>query len=298
LRARKNSIRRRERANRDQTHVTDPDTAPATFEDLLTLLRRLLADDGCPWDRAQTPRSLLPYLLEEAYEVREAVLGGDDAGLLGELGDLALHVAFQAVLAERRGAFAPAQVFERILEKMVRRHPHVFGEAAGGTQASGPLDPVPWEELKRRERSAPGEPARLLQGIPRALPALLKAQRLQERAASVGFDWPDVLGALAKLREELAEVSAQLDRSPPDAPALEEELGDLLFAVVNVARKARLVAEDALERANAKFRRRFERVEDLAAERGLDVASAGLAALDALWEEVKRVDDGPGGRQR
>ncbi len=277
--------------------MTQPDATPATFEDLLTLLRRLLADDGCPWDRAQTPRSLLRYLVEEAYEVREAVLAGDDAGLLGELGDLALHVAFQAVLAERRGAFASAQVFERILEKMVRRHPHVFGEPAGRTQASDQLAPVPWEELKRRERSAPGEAARLLEGIPRALPALLKAQRLQERAASVGFDWPDVRGALAKLREELAEVSAQLDRSPPDPAALEEELGDLLFAAVNVARKAGLVAEDALERADAKFRRRFERVEDLAAERGLDVATAGLSALDELWDEAKSEEDGSSGRR-
>jgi MazG family protein len=276
--------------------VTEPDATPAGFEDLLTLLRRLLADDGCAWDRAQTPRSLLPYLVEEAYEVREAVLAGDDAALLGELGDLALHVAFQTVLAERRGAFTNAQVFERIVEKMVRRHPHVFGEAAGRTPASDPLPPVPWEELKRRERSAPGEPARLLEGVPRALPALLKAQRLQERAVSVGFDWPDVRGALAKLREELVEVSAQLHTSPPDAAALEEELGDLLFAAVNVARKAGLVGEDALERANAKFRRRFERVEELAAERGLDVATAGLAALDALWDEAKSEEDGSSGQ--
>ncbi len=277
----------------------------ATFDDLLELVRRLLSEDGCPWDRAQTPTSLLPYLMEEVYEVREAVLAGDDAELAGELGDLALHVAFQSVLAERRGAFDAAELFRRILEKMVRRHPHVFGEEVGhaaippspgdaatdrAPRAAGDdvgFGPVQWEELKRRERSAAGVLGRLLDGIPRSLPALLKAQRLQERATSVGFDWPDVAGALAKLGEELGELSAELARSPAERSVLEEEVGDLLFAAVNVSRKAGLSAEDALERANAKFRRRFERVEELAAERGLDVARAGLEALDTLWEEVK-----------
>jgi nucleoside triphosphate diphosphatase len=269
--------------------------SPAIFDDLLELVRRLLSEDGCPWDRAQTPASLLPYLMEEAYEVREAVLAGDDAELAGELGDLALHVAFQSVLAERRGAFDSAEVFRRILEKMVRRHPHVFGEAADGERVE--FEPIQWEELKRRERSAAGVPGRLLEGIPRALPALLKAQRLQERAASVGFDWPAVTGALAKLGEELAELSDELARSPVDPSALQEEIGDLLFAAVNVSRKAGLAAENALERANAKFRRRFERVEALAAQRGLDVATAGLVALDVLWEEVKREDRDRGGRR-
>jgi MazG family protein len=267
--------------------VTEPDATPAAFEDLLTLLRRLLADDGCAWDRAQTPRSLLPYLVEEAYEVREAVLAGDDAALLGELGDLALHVAFQTVLAERRGAFTNAQVFERIVEKMVRRHPHVFGEAAGRTPASDPLPPVPWEELKRRERSAPGEPARLLEGVPRALPALLKAQRLQERAVSVGFDWPDVRGALAKLREELVEVSAQLHTSPPDAAALEEELGDLLFAAVNAARRLNVDPELALRRTTHRFVERVERAQALAAESGEDWRQLDLEGQDRWYERAK-----------
>jgi MazG family protein len=271
----------------------DSPRKPATFDDLLDLVRRLLSDEGCPWDRAQTPVSLLPYLMEEAYEAREAALAGDDHALAGELGDLALHVAFQTVLAERRGAFDAGGVFARILDKMVRRHPHVFGETAGGGQPE--FGPVQWEELKRRERSAAGGSGGLLEGVPRALPALLKSQRLQERAASVGFDWPAVSGALTKLREELAELAAELARSPVAMRALEEELGDLLFAAVNVSRKAGIAAEDALERANAKFRRRFERVETLAAERGLDVATAGLESLDALWEEAKREETGSGG---
>jgi MazG family protein len=274
--------------------VTDRDPRHPTFDDLLELIRRLVSEEGCPWDRAQTPASLLPYLIEEVYEVREAVLDGDDVQLLGELGDLALHVAFQCVLAERRSAFDAERVFRRILEKMVRRHPHVFGKGFGGAPEPRPIQ---WEELKRRERAAGGAPGRLLDGIPRALPALLKAQRMQERAASVGFDWADVAGALEKLREELAELSTQLDRSPADPSALEEEIGDLLFAAVNVSRKAGLAAEDALTKATDKFRRRFERVEELAAERGLDMATAGLAALDQLWDEAKREEDGSSGQR-
>ncbi len=285
----------------------------ATFEDLLALVRRLLGPQGCAWDRAQTPQSLLPYLIEEAYEVREAVLAGDDPGLRGELGDLALHVAFQSLLAEERGAFAPADVFRDILDKMARRHPHVFGTGAGAgsppAAAAGdpaveapdgaPAEPLPWEEMKRRERAGPSGKARTLDGVPAALPALLRAQRIQERAAGVGFDWPDARGPLRKVKEELEEVERHVpgehggDGAGPGpagrSPAgLREEVGDLLFAVVNLARLCGLSAEETLDLATAKFRRRFERVEDLAAERGLDVGSAGLERLDALWDEVKR----------
>jgi uncharacterized protein YabN with tetrapyrrole methylase and pyrophosphatase domain len=272
--------------------------------------------------------------MEEAYEVREAVLEGDDAELARELGDLALHVAFQSVLAEERGAFDAKSVFRAVLEKMVRRHPHVFGPGAtwpvvaplpldgpagaaphAGTPgaegvdgpdvgACAPADrasgtaaapapaagdvPLQWEEIKRRERSGQTAPGRLLEGIPRALPALLAAQRVQERVASVGFDWPDVAGALGKLREEVDELSRELSCASADHARVAAEMGDVLFAAVNVARKAGLVAEDALTRATARFRGRFEAVEDRAAERGLDLATAGLEALDALWEETKR----------
>ena len=264
----------------------------STFEDLLAVVRRLRAENGCPWDRAQTPRSLLPYLIEEAYEVREAVLADDDRELAGELGDLALHVAFQVALAEERGVFGGRDVFARILDKMVRRHPHVFGPS-GAENVPGiqppQLDvrPPAWEQMKRSERAARDGAARLLDGIPLALPALLKAQRIQERVAEVEFDWPDVTGALDKLREEVEETASQLAGDAADADALAEELGDLLFAAVNVARKAGVVAEDALELANAKFRRRFDAVEALARERGIDLASAGLETLDGLWEDVK-----------
>jgi MazG family protein len=256
----------------------------ATFDDLLRVMRRLLGPGGCEWDRAQTPASLLPYLLEEAYEAREAVLAGDDAALAEELGDLALQVAFQALLAEGRGAFGPSAVFAAIVGKMVRRHPHVFGEGAGSAAGA----PPPWEELKRREREAKGASGArvsLMEGIPLALPALLKAQRVQERAAGVGFDWDDLLGPLAKVREELGEVEGQLGAGGGD---LAEEIGDLLFAVVNLARRAGIASEDALDRATSKFRRRFERLEKLAAERGIELATAGLAPLDSLWDEVKR----------
>jgi MazG family protein len=269
----------------------------ATFEDLLALVRRLRGEGGCEWDRAQTSESLLPYLLEEAYEVREVILEGREREreLAGELGDLALHVAFQTVLAEERGTLDVVDVFGAVLDKMIRRHPHIFGSAGGNgeprervaqDEAAESPRPPPWEELKRRERAPATGPARTLDGIPRALPALLKAQRLQERAADVGFDWPDARGAMEKVREELGELERRIEPSR-DSARLEEELGDLLFAVVNLARKSGVGAEAALERASAKFKRRFERVEELAAERGLDVASAGLAALDALWDEVK-----------
>lgn len=279
-----------------------------TFEDLVRLVRRLRGPDGCPWDRAQSRSSLLPYLVEEMYEVREAALADDGAALAHELGDLALHVAFQIAIAEERGEFDAGRVFGRTLEKMVRRHPHVFadppaGRAAAGGDTPGAAAPIDaqdvllhWEEIKRRERSASGERASVLDGVPRALPALIKAQRLQERAAAVRFDWPDARGPLEKVREELEELAPHVEAvagstsAPPREPPAElvEELGDLLFTVVNVARRAGVAAEDALERTCLKFRRRFARMERVAAERGIDIASAGLAALDGLWEEAKQ----------
>lgn len=259
-----------------------------TFDDLLDIVRRLLGEQGCEWDRAQTPTSLLPYLVEEAYEVREAVLSGEERNLAEELGDLALHVAFQCVLAETRGAFAPGDVFGGIVEKMVRRHPHVF-EKDGAQARAEPVSAPDWERLKRRDRAGTAGGG-TLDGLPRALPALHGAQRLQERAAGVGFDWPAAAGALSKVREELEEVARHLGDAPAAAPALEEELGDLLFAGVNLARKAGFSAEEALERANAKFRRRFEHLEELAADRGLELGSAGLEELDALWDVVKAAE--------
>ena len=244
----------------------------------------------CPWDRAQTRETLRPYLVEEALELDHALGEGDVAQIRGELSDLLLHLAFQLVIGEERCEFTAGQVAEELEAKMRRRHPHLFdlGRAE------------PWEEIKRRERKG-----HVLAGLVPTLPELLMAYRLQQRAAAVGFDWPDTAGPLEKVREELAEVEHELrDGSPdhevpdpdPNAPgklpsgALVQEIGDLLFAVVNLARKAGVQPGPALDRANRKFRDRFEAVERLAADRGIDVGSAGLDALDGLWNEVKARD--------
>jgi len=244
----------------------------------------------CPWDRAQTRDTLRPYLVEEVLEVDQAIGAGDPALLRDEMGDFLLHLAWQLVLAEELGEFTAAQVADSLVAKMQRRHPHLFD--------LGPAEP--WERLKRRER-AHGT----LDGLPPTLPPLLHAFRLQERAASVGFDWDDVQGPLAKVREETAEVAEHLPKAGPPgsgaagryvehtpeaeaSPELIEEIGDLLFAVVNLARKAGVAPGLALDTANRKFIDRFRGVEQLAAERGVDLHSAGLAKLDALWDEVKR----------
>lgn len=244
----------------------------------------------CPWDRAQTRETLRPYLVEEALELDHALGEGDARAIQGELSDLLLHLAFQLVLAEESGEFSTEEVAGGLERKMRRRHPHLFELG----------EPEPWEAIKRRERQG-----RVLDGIVPTLPSLLMACRLQERAASVGFDWPDLSGPLTKIREELAEVEAELhatkpaerprdpdpntpDRVPRDA--LIDEIGDLLFAVVNLARKAGVQPVLALDRANRKFRTRFDQVERLAAEREIDVSTAGLEVLDRLWDEVKARD--------
>jgi ATP diphosphatase len=242
----------------------------------------------CAWDRAQTRETLRPYLVEEVLELDHALAEGESDLIRAELSDLLLHLAFQLVIAEERKEFTASAVADDLEAKMRRRHPHLFdlGEAE------------PWERIKRRERRG-----RTLEGIIPTLPPLLKAFRLQQRAASVGFDWPDVEGPLEKVREELVEVEDELVRNggairpsagDPNAPAapptdaLVSEIGDLFFAAVNLARKAGVEPGLALERANRKFWDRFDALEQLAAERGIDVTAAGLAALDALWEEVKR----------
>lgn len=235
----------------------------------LALVRFLRAN--CPWDAAQTPRSLLPYLLEEAHEVAEAVADGDDPALLAELGDLLLNVAFQIVLAEERGAFSAEEVVNELERKVRRRHPHLYG--------GGPAEP--WETLKAREAQRDS----LLEGLPRGLDPLSRAHRIQERVSAIGFDWSDWRGAFEKVAEEVEEVRGALEAEP--LPALEEELGDLLFAVVNLTRLAGTHALNAMQRANTKFTARFEMLERLARERGVRLGEASLEALDALWEEVK-----------
>lgn len=252
----------------------------------------------CPWDAAQTPDTLRPYLVEEALELDHALAGGNAEAVRVELGDLLLHVAFQIVLAEERGAFGAEDVTRAVEQKMWRRHPHLFPETADAAPPSGGHT---WEELKRT--GEPDPTASVLDGLPPTLPALIMAYRLQERAAGVGFDWSDAAGPRAKVDEELGELDRRLAQaaSPPDTgrspeiaqprPAsreVEEEIGDVLFAVVNLARKLGVDARAALERANAKFARRFRALERLARVRNLAIAQSPLETLDDLWNEVKR----------
>jgi len=226
----------------------------------------------CDWDAAQTHESLRPYLIEEAHEVDDAIRAGDDRKLREELGDLLLQVLFHSVVAEERGAFNAADVAEAFVVKMKGRHPHLYGD---GVKQS-------WEKMKAKKRDS------IVDGLPVDLPALHRAFRLQDRAAGVGFDWPDTTGPMVKVREELEEVRAELNATPVNQGRLEDELGDLLFAVVNLCRKANVHPALALDRANIKFSKRFSAVERVARERGLNVGEATLEQLDAIWDEVKK----------
>ncbi|MBB4638777.1 nucleoside triphosphate pyrophosphohydrolase [Longimicrobium terrae] len=251
-------------APRDETGVLDR---------ALALVQFLRAH--CPWDAAQTPASLTRYLLEEAHEVAGAIAGGDAHALEGELGDLLLNVAFQVVIGEETGAFDRESVVAGLEQKMRRRHPHLYG--------LGPEEP--WAAIKARERA--DQPATgILDDVPGGLDPLLRAFRVQERVARVGFDWPDPTGALDKVAEETDEVRRELAEG--DADRLEDELGDLLFAAVNVVRLAGAHPSAALARANAKFERRFRALEGVARERGVVMEGASLEELDVLWDEVKR----------
>lgn len=240
-----------------------------TLEDTLALMRDLRR--RCEWDAAQTHESLRPYLIEEAHEVDEALLAGDDARLREELGDLLLQILFHSVVAEERGAFDLHDVAESFVTKMKGRHPHLYGDGVR----------EPWEKMKAKKRGS------IAEGLPAGLPSLHRAFRLQDRAAGVGFDWPNTEGPVEKVREELEEVENELDAGDSASEKVQDEIGDLLFAVVNLARKAGVHPALALDRANRKFERRFQGIEKLAAERGIKVAEAGLSVLDALWDEVK-----------
>jgi nucleoside triphosphate diphosphatase len=242
----------------------------ASLEDTLAMMRDLRV--RCDWDAAQTHDSLRPYLIEESHEVDDALRRGDDRALKEELGDLLLQILFHSVLAEERGAFDMHDVASALVTKMRGRHPHLYEGA----------EKIPWEQMKAKKRDSLGD------GLPLSLPALHRAHRLQDRAAGVGFDWPDASGPAAKVAEELHEVTEELAAPAPRGAALEEELGDLLFACVNLCRKAGVHAALALDRANAKFEQRFADAERLATERGTRLADATPAELDDIWEEVKR----------
>ena len=247
---------------------------------------------GCPWDVQQDFGSIAPYTIEEAYEVADAIERGDLIDLKDELGDLLLQVAFHARMAQEQGAFAFEDVVEAITTKMVRRHPHVFGNAGPGDVDAAKAS---WEATKRAEkaerraaRAAPpeeGEAASVLAGVPVALPALTRAEKISRKAASVGFDWPEPAQVIAKIREELAEVEHELQGG--NRAALEDEVGDLLFAVANLARHLDVDAEKALRGTNAKFERRFRSIESSLAAEGRTPAEATLDEMEALWAKAK-----------
>jgi nucleoside triphosphate diphosphatase len=264
-------------------------SAEAGTRRLLDIMARLRdPEGGCPWDVEQDFASIAPYTIEEAYEVADAIDRGDFDALKDELGDLLLQVVFHARMAEEGGHFEFADVAEAICDKMVRRHPHVFGDVEVADAAA---QTVAWEEHKRSERGDGDSSA--LAGVARGLPEWLRASKLQKRAATVGFDWPDHRPVIAKLKEELDEVSHEFDAAaaaPDDAALrerLEDELGDVLFVCVNLARHAKIDAGTALRRANTKFERRFRRMEALAAADGIDLASLDLAGQDRYWDRAK-----------
>ncbi len=273
-------------------------TAP--IDQLREIVARLRAPDGCPWDREQTHASLRGSVLEEAHEVVEAIDENDDAHLREELGDLLLQVVMHSQMAAETGRFDFDAVAREIGEKLVRRHPHVFGEA---TAADSGAVLQQWDAIKRAEKG--NTHTSLLDGVSKALPALIQAEKITKRAARVGFDWSDAAQVIDKIREELAETEETLEEDKLAAPdgrdRLEEELGDLLFSVANLARKTGIDPEVALRRATGKFSARFRKLETVLNERGLRFEESSIKELDAIWEEVKAKpesgDRGPARRE-
>jgi MazG family protein len=257
-------------------------SAAEAFAELVRIMARLRGPGGCPWDREQTHASIKPYTIEEAYEVAEAIDDGDDRELCKELGDLLLQIVFHAQMAAEENRFTIVDVVRAINDKLIRRHPHVFADA----KVEGTADVLRnWSRIKAEERQASADRSALA-GVPRSMPALLRAQRLGEKAAHVGFDWDGAAGVQAKLHEELAELDAAL--ASGDRGAVEEELGDLLYAATSLARHLDLSAEHALSRAADRFARRFRHMEAALAAQKRHVRDASSAELDELWEEAKR----------
>ncbi|OUP37670.1 nucleoside triphosphate pyrophosphohydrolase [Olsenella sp. An188] len=260
-----------------------PTTHPE-FDRLVRTMWRLRQPDGCPWDREQTHRSITKNMVEEAYEAVEAIEADDTAHLVEELGDVLEQVVLHAQIAADDGAFTIDDVVRGLNEKLVRRHPHVFGEHAAASDGGEVVDI--WDDVKAAERAAAGEderPQGLLDSVPRSLPALMQCQKISKRAAKAGFEWRSVEGVWDKVAEERAEF----EREAPGSPERAAEFGDLLFSLVNVARWEGIDAEEALAGANRKFRRRWSRVEELARERGLEAESLGDDLLNELWERAK-----------
>jgi MazG family protein len=264
-----------------------PDRAAAAFTRLVEIMARLRAPDGCPWDREQTIDSLRPYVLEETYEVLEAIDAHDHAGLREELGDFLFEAVFLAQLEGEAGHFTIADSLDHVADKLVRRHPHVFARGEDTEIDSADKVRVRWEEIKAQERTAKGgaeKPRTLLGGIPAALPALLRAYQIGGRAASAGFDWTRPADVVDKIEEEIAELR---EVAGADQARAEEEMGDLLFAVANLSRKLGIEPETALRKANDKFTRRFEVMEETIAATGRAMKDMTLEELEAEWQRVK-----------
>ena len=254
---------------------------PSTFNKLCEIVAKLRGPGGCPWDREQTHESLLPATIEEAYEVAEAARAKNDAHFREELGDLLLLVVMHAEIAREAGRFDINNVVDDVTEKLVRRHPHVFGKS--DARDSGTVLKQ-WEAIKREEKRSDSH---YLASLPRALPALMRAQKAQSKAARVNFDWTELRDVLAKVEEELGETKSAI--ASQDRQSLEDEIGDLLFAVVNLARKCKLDAESALQTATDKFVARFNRLEDELRSRGKRLGDADLAELDEIWNAIKKM---------
>ena len=267
-----------------------PDSSLPPIEQLRAVVAALRSPEGCPWDREQNHATLRGGLLEEAYEVVAAIDASDDANLCEELGDLLLQVVFHGQIATEESRFDFDQIALGIAQKLVRRHPHVFGTESAEDSAAVL---VRWEEIKRQEKGAQAS-ASALDGISEGMPALQYAAKVQKKAAKIGFDWPEVAPVLAKIREELAEVEHAMGEGEA---RLEEELGDLLFSVVNLTRKLKLDPEVALSGATRKFGRRFRAVEDLMRAREVALEEATLEVMDRLWDEVKRREKAPDNSQ-
>jgi MazG family protein len=258
------------------------DSTGPLFEALLSLMDRLRAEGGCPWDREQTRASLRPYLIEETYEALEALDAGETGHIVEELGDVLFQVVFHCQIAREQGEFTMADVLQAVLQKMTRRHPHVFGNAEVANSGEALRQ---WEQIKRTEAGAEGTPRSALDGVPKSLPSLLRAQRLQVKAGRVGFDWPTWREAWSKVREEMAEADEAMVAG--DADRVKAELGDLLFSLVNVARLLEIDAEGSLRQAADTFTRRFKEVEAAMRAEGRQVDEASPEELDRQWLAVK-----------
>ncbi len=270
------------------------ETAGARFDRLVEIMRALRAPDGCPWDREQTHASLRPFVLEETYEVLDAIEGGDPATLREELGDYLYEAVFLAQISEEAGDFTIGDAVQAICDKLVRRHPHVFARgSADGAPVTSQQVIEKWETMKARERAASAEPGRApakttLSGVPKTLPSLLRAYEISARAAAVGFDWARPADVIETIEEEVAEVRREVESGATgDLSRAEEEMGDLLFAIANLSRKLGIEPEAALRRANDKFTRRFDAMERAFAARGESLTGADLADMESEWQRVK-----------